>query len=75
MLASPNKDYSDDNNVLSKIAELQSQVKSLQLNVALTRGEVTELKELVKPLLVTIQELYKILQRREAIRSNYGSGY
>jgi hypothetical protein len=75
MLVSPNKDYSDDNTILSMIVELQEQVKSLQQNVSLTRGEVTELKDLVKPLLVTIQELLRILQRREAIRSNYGSGY
>jgi hypothetical protein len=74
MLAYPSKDYSD-NNLLSMIVELQEQVKSLQQNVSLTRGEVTELKRLVKPLLVTIQEVLKILQKREAIRSNYGSGY
>jgi hypothetical protein len=66
MLAYPSKDYSD-NNLLSMIVELQEQVKSLQQNVSLTRGEVTELKRLVKPLLVTIQEVLKILQKREAI--------
>jgi chromosome segregation ATPase len=73
-VGSPNKDYSD-NNLLSKIAELHEQIRSLQHNLALTRGEVHELKDLVRPLLVTIQELSKVLQRREAIRSNYGSGY
>ena len=60
---------------LDRVIYLEGQVNLLQVAVANCTSKITGLEELVTSINSNLKNINSILQRREAIRRNLGSGY
>ena len=61
--------------VLDRLIDLEGQVNLLQVAIANCISKITGLEELVTSIDSNLKNINSILQRREAIRRNLGSGY